>query len=256
MLSLRDFNYIRPGLFDPNLTYSALDDMARSGFENLGSSGNQVYRTTSTADLKINAQGGDDVLLLGSGDNEVYAGSGHDEVYFFGSGNNLVFAGTGNDTVSGGGGDDTFYGGSGNDELWGDNEGGSTPTGNDVLNGGSGIDRLVGGLGGDEMSGGTGQDTFIFRRFDESRLHNRDEIKDFNRAEGDKIDLSFMTPAANRQDFEFVSDATGQVGTVYVEGSGTDWTVFVDVNGGGADMAMDVTLAGGATSLTAGDFIL
>jgi Ca2+-binding RTX toxin-like protein len=60
--------------------------------------------------------------------------------------------------------------------------------GNDILIGGAGNDTLIGGLGNDTLTGGLGKDIF---RFD-SRLNsrtNRDRITDFNRGQGDRIEL-------------------------------------------------------------------
>ncbi|MBD2358354.1 hypothetical protein H6G41_27715 [Tolypothrix sp. FACHB-123] len=65
-----------------------------------------------------------------------------------------------------------------NDQLWGIN-------GDDLLNGNDGDDSLVGGFGNDTLIGGSGADTFIFN----SMFEGGDIIKDFNRMEGDKIQI-------------------------------------------------------------------
>ena len=59
--------------------------------------------------------------------------------------------------------------------------------GNDTLDGGAGNDDLNGGTGIDALTGGTGADTF---RFDANGPANRDQITDFNIAEGDRIALA------------------------------------------------------------------
>ena len=66
---------------------------------------------------------------------------------------------------------------------------GSTLTsgeGNDYIDGGAGNDILIGGEGDDILFGGSGSDTFTWQTGD---LGN-DVIRDFNAAEGDRIDLS------------------------------------------------------------------
>ncbi|MFP1780662.1 Ig-like domain-containing protein, partial [Lonsdalea quercina] len=85
----------------------------------------------------------------------------------------------GNDTISGGSGNDLLYGQGGNDIL----DGG---LGDDILYGGSGDDVLRGGVGNDTLIGGSGADTFVWKAGDTGY----DTIKDFNPAEGDRIDLS------------------------------------------------------------------
>ncbi|WP_330508816.1 retention module-containing protein [Pseudomonas putida] len=84
----------------------------------------------------------------------------------------------GNDILSGGNGNDILFGQGGNDTL----DGGR---GNDILLGGTGNDTLIGGHGDDILIGGSGADTFVWKAGD---LGN-DVIKDFNKAEGDRIDL-------------------------------------------------------------------
>ncbi|MFK3719197.1 immunoglobulin-like domain-containing protein, partial [Pseudomonas fulva] len=84
----------------------------------------------------------------------------------------------GNDILSGGNGNDILFGQGGNDIL----DGGK---GNDILLGGSGNDTLIGGPGNDILIGGSGADTFVWKAGD----YGNDVIKDFNRTEGDRIDL-------------------------------------------------------------------
>ena len=73
---------------------------------------------------------------------------------------------------------DNLIGGSGNDRL----------TGNDIanaINGGAGNDVIDGGLGNDTLTGGLGADTFAYRNG-----YGQDTITDFNRGQGDTIDLA------------------------------------------------------------------
>ena len=60
----------------------------------------------------------------------------------------------------------------------------------DTITGGDGADTLQGGTSDDTMTGGGGADTFVF---DEES--GNDTITDFNKAEGDRIDLSCFAKA-------------------------------------------------------------
>ena len=119
------------------------------------------------------------------------------------------------DTISGKLGNDTLYGLSGNDNLFGN----------------EGNDTLVGGGGKDTLMGGAGADRFQYLRFVDSSGQNVDLIKDFNAAQGDKVDLralgvasleSAYRPSFNSLQAVFKYDATADVTTLsYYEGSST-----------------------------------
>lgn len=81
--------------------------------------------------------------------------------------------------------DDIVMGAAGNDRL-------SGMGGNDTIKAGAGNDWLYGAAGADKLYGGAGADIFAYKTLGDSALAlaGRDEIMDFNRAEGDKIDLS------------------------------------------------------------------
>jgi serralysin len=89
----------------------------------------------------------------------------------------VLFGDDGNDILNGNLGADTGDGGAGNDVVRGGQ-------GNDLLTGGAGDDYMTGDLGDDTLTGGAGADTF--RAFAGG---GRDVITDFNRAEGDRIQL-------------------------------------------------------------------
>ncbi|MFG3502272.1 beta strand repeat-containing protein [Pseudomonas sp. NPDC047963] len=85
------------------------------------------------------------------------------------------------------------------------NVAGDTRGGNDILNGGagndilygqSGNDILFGGAGDDILYGGTGADRFAWQKGDTGK----DVIRDFNRSEGDRIDLSDLLVGEENQD--------------------------------------------------------
>jgi hypothetical protein len=143
-----------------------------------------------------------------------------------------LLAHNGRDNVFGYGGDDRLYGLGHDDSL-------SAGSGNDLLRGGLGIDYLF---------GGSGADRFEYAYASESRGGTRDMILDFNRAQGDKIDLHLMdanTDVAGNQDFTFIgnaafSGAAGELrygtvnGQVVVQGNtdaDSDVDFLVRVNG-------------------------
>lgn len=255
-----------------------IQDDDRDGFTNLGGT-DFFFQPRSTANLKVNGQAGNDRITTGSGHDTVWAGSGDDAVNGF-DGDDKLNGGSGADTLDGGYGADELWGGSGNDELWGgdgadllvggsgndrlygDHDGGPTP-GGDALYGGYGNDFISGGARGDRMDGGPGADVFHYHAhtaaFNQSALNDRDQVLDFNRAEGDRFDfreIDARVGTSGDQAFFFAAGPSARAGDMWVEGSGEDWTVFLNVDGGAADLAIDVHLAGGATSLSAADFML
>jgi hypothetical protein len=233
------------------------DDHFRDGYQNLGSGGNTLALGPSSANLKINAQGGNDFIDIGStstaaqGNHTVYGGTG-DDIIQLGSGHDTIFAGSDDDTVEAGLGNDVIYGGQGNDHLFGDSFVFETVGGNDQLFGGTGQDNLIGMRGADEMRGGTDADTFVFLNRADSTTGARDHVLDFNLCRRGSVRLQRdgrERHPVGQPGFDFVEAASSKAGTIWATGSGVDWTVFVNVDGGGADMAIDVTLAGGATRL-------
>lgn len=109
-----------------------------------------------------------------------------------GDGLNTLAGLDGNDVLSGGDDRDLLDGGNGNDRLRGG-------TGRDSLDGGAGDDRLFGGSGHDGLVGGEGRDRFIFENAEAlaSTVDNSDRIRDFDRSEGDRINLSLIDANAN-----------------------------------------------------------
>lgn len=138
--------------------------------------------------------GGQDYLRGEDGDDRIAGGDGFDDTH----GN------MGNDTVSGGLGDDWTVGGKDNDLLFGElgsdlvygNLGNDTcdgGEGNDIVRGGQDQDILRAGAGDDYVSGDRGDDTMTggagadsFHTFGEAGI---DRVLDFNRAEGDRVQL-------------------------------------------------------------------
>ena len=208
----------------------------------------------------------DDIVRAGAGNDKVYGQGGHDKL-FGDDGNDLIDGGADNDTLRGGLDADTLEGGSGNDMLFGGDgrdsllgglgndqlrgdagndflnggtgadtlEGGS---GNDALLGGLGNDRMMGGFGKDQMTGGMGADHFVFtNRLDSGAGPvGRDVITDFNRAQGDKINLSALDAnlrLSGNQAFEFVGTDgfSGSAGELRYQQSNGTTLVFADSDG-------------------------
>ena len=215
-----------------------------AGFDRLfGGTGNDVLNGGIGADT-LDGGVGNDSLLGGDGNDRLLGGVGFDR----------LFGGTGNDVLDGGIGTDTLDGGVGNDSLLGRD-------GNDRLLGGLGNDRLVGGTGKDQLTGGMGADQFVFtNRLDSGAgPTGRDVITDFNRAQGDKINLSAIDANlrfAGNQAFEFVGadGFSGSAGELrYQQGNGTT-LIFADLDGDRqADLAIELS---GRITLLEQDFFL
>ncbi|UVC06905.1 hypothetical protein IHQ71_16815 [Rhizobium sp. TH2] len=253
-----------------------LQDVARTGYSNLGSASNNFTQNTSTS-LRINAQGGDDTIQLfgtgndriftGSGDDFVFAGrgddtvtggSGSDNLIGFegndklsgGSGNDTIEGGFGTDEISGGSGNDDLFGGAGldiifggigNDKLFGDHDGSSTSQqGGDYLYGGSGNDEIHGGGRSDKMYGNSGADTFVFDHVNDFVFGHADLIGDFSRTEGDLIVLTPVDAKATQsgnQNFDFVDGPSQQAGTLWLGSVNNGLQrVFMNTDGGAADL--------------------
>ncbi|MBF9030452.1 hypothetical protein HKCCE3408_08600 [Rhodobacterales bacterium HKCCE3408] len=222
-------------------------------------------------------QGGDDVLLPGAGDDVVNGGTGFDFVSYedFKTGNGFAidleegtasrtnFAGRWftyeNDSLAsiegaiGSEGNDTISGDASDNILEGN-------FGDDVLNGEAGDDTISGGSGYDTMTGGQGADHFVFTVDDQIKNDAPDwgAITDFNKAEGDIIDLSELAHWYGPLDYigsaGFSATGDAQV-RIAQEGFGTA-TVHVDVGGDGSvDGIIEVSKAY-LSFLGEGDFLL
>jgi Ca2+-binding RTX toxin-like protein len=189
-------------------------------------------------------------ILTGNDQRNIIFGSTGDDYIDGGAGNDHLVGGIqddtadgGNDTLRGGGDTDFLYGGNGNDDLDGGTERDLLfgEAGNDTLKGGDGSDDLNGGANVDQLTGGLGNDHFIWTAISETGVtpDTWDTITDFNRGQGDLIDLTAIdadetTPG--HQDFtaaSFVGDASGgftapgQIGFIH---SGGDTFIVINTN--------------------------
>ena len=131
--------------------------------------------------------------------------------------------GDASDLINGSKYSDILNGGNGHDVLYGNG-------GHDLLNGGDGNDLLIGGVGNDTLIGGAGADTFMWKAGD----FGNDVIKDFNAAEGDRIDISDLLPdtanANNLLDYLKVDTVTNtlQVSTTGDLANNVDVTIKLE----------------------------
>jgi serralysin len=183
----------------------------------------------------INGLNGDDVLSGGDGNDVISGGEGFDRI----NGN------AGADTANGGNGDDWVVGGKDDDRLFGDagNDIVNGNLGNDVLYGGTGNDILRGGQGDDVLSGDEGDDWLSGDRGDDNITGGLgadivysfagaglDLITDFNRSQGDRIQLD-----------------AGQAFNLYQSGT----SAIIDLGGG-----TQIILAGVNISALTGDWLI
>jgi Ca2+-binding RTX toxin-like protein len=161
----------------------------RGGLYAIGLDGD-VHRLTPRA----SAGDGLDYLRGAEGDDRIYGGPAFDDLHgnmgddtvVGGLGDDWVVGGKDNDLLDGGAGDDIVYGNLGSDWL----DGGA---GADLMRGGQFSDVLLGQAGNDWMSGDRGDDTLtggsgadVFHTFADAGL---DRIEDFDRAEGDRVQV-------------------------------------------------------------------
>jgi len=248
-----------------------------------GGAGDDTYLVDDAGDLVIeSANGGTDrvissvshrlrpevenLSLTGTDDLE---GRGNDlaNLIYGNAGDNRLIGYGGDDTLVGMGGLDRLQGGDGDDQLIG-NGGADTlrgEAGDDTLLGGDGDDALVGGAGKDILYGGAGADRFVFATGDVAQAPAgagwittwADQVGDFSRAEGDRIDLRSMdTGNAAVGSFAFLGTGafTGHAGEIRAVQLGAGYDVVGDTNG---DRVGDFHIyLYSTTPLAASDFLL
>ena len=236
--------------FDDTLTGGAADNLldgGRGADSLAGGLGNDTYRVDTASDaVRENASEGRDTVLasltytlLDNVENLTLSG----KAAINGSGNALA------NVMRGNGSANVLSGGDDNDQLFG----------------GEGSDRLIGGAGRDLLTGGTGADTFQFGNGDFGGFTSStcDRILDFNRAEGDRIDLSAVDAntvnglgnGGVNDAFVFITGAFGKVaGQLRAVTTAGVTLLQGDTNGDGvADICIRFE---GAPALVAGDLVL
>ncbi|MET0271644.1 MAG: FG-GAP-like repeat-containing protein [Phenylobacterium sp.] len=168
----------------PNAAGQRLLGSNAGGDAILGGTGHDTI-TASSGPNFLRGGAGDDVIAGGQGFDDAHGNMGNDTVSG-GRGPDWVVGGKDNDRLSGDEGDDVVYGNLGNDTQSGGPgvdwvRGGQ---GDDVLDAGAGNDWISGDKGSDTITGGAGAD--LFHTHGEAGV---DRVLDFNRAEGDVVNL-------------------------------------------------------------------
>ncbi|CAA2143672.1 calcium-binding protein [Methylobacterium bullatum] len=231
-------------------------------------------------DNRITGNDGDNRLSGGAGDDSLVGRDG-DDTLLGGTGADAMIGGTGSDTYvidnagdrvieQPGEGFDTIRSTvshtmeanteklvlSGTDDL--------TANGNEIRNqiyGNDGDNTIYGDDGRDLLFGRDGADTFVFKAVTDSdvAVSGRDIIKDFDFAEGDRIDLSGIDAnlgQAGDQGFQFIGTDgfSGQAGELRTKFGGGNTLLQGDTNGdGAADFAV---LLQGQQTLDNGSFVV
>jgi len=183
--------------------------------------GNGIDNIDATALWNSNgANGGTSFTIIGGNGADTILGSYHDEIIWADSKANTDTSSNGADQIHGGGGRDEIHGGNGGDTIWGD-------------------------AGGDTLYGDRGGDTFKYEQVSDSNSNGDgswnsltgDWIKDFNKSEGDKLDLSGLND-------EVAGNGGVQLQSGHVNyGAWSDGSyVYADVTGDGvADVTIKVS---------------
>jgi Ca2+-binding RTX toxin-like protein len=188
-----------------------------------GTSGHDHLNGTDTGNMLFSGRGDDDVA--GKAGNDMLDGGNGNDMIWGGSGNDSLSGGKGNDLLVGGFGADHMNGGSGNDTLLSRSDAGEPVAAqdgttqifadetaafkavNDVLTGGSGADTFrfeglvnakdeivakhVNADGTIDWAGVTGENNNVHDHWVDG--FGNDTITDFNRAQGDKIEIAAHT---------------------------------------------------------------
>ncbi len=132
-----------------------------------------------------------------------------------------------------------------------------------ILNAGRGNDTLLGGLGKDTLTGGPDADRFKFNAVAETGITaiTRDIIVDFNRSQGDKIDLSAIdanTAVLGNNAFSAITVGGSFSGVFTTPGKlYFDQAAHVVYGNNDADSAADFAIQlNGVSNLAATDFVL
>ncbi|HEX8257999.1 MAG TPA: hypothetical protein VF589_10225 [Allosphingosinicella sp.] len=243
---------------------STVDHTLADNVEDLRLAGAAVTGTGNALDNQIFGSSGDNFLYGLAGDDELRGQSGIDRLEG-GADADTLYGGLSGDHLLGDGGGDRLIGEAGNDML----EGGADidtllgQDGADTLLGGDGADTLNGGIQRDLLTGGAGGDIFLF---DDG--HSRetraaaDQITDFTRADGDRINLRAIDAKSATPD---VDDKFSFIGTQAFSGNGaggqlryvnSQGNTFIEGDVDGNGVADFIIRLDGVHALQATDFVL
>jgi len=173
-----------------------------------GTASNDVLAGQDGADNRIRGGDGNDQITGGSAFNNINGNAGADTIVgkstvgdwlLGGQGADSInaSASTGANIINGNLGDDRLIGGSGADTLRGGQ-------GADTISGGGGADWISGDKGGDVVTGGAGGDTFHAGSGGGTMT-----VTDFNRAEGDRLQLDGLSHTQTQSGADVVVDIAG-----------------------------------------------
>lgn len=233
--------------------YVSIEHLIGSGYSDrlYGDAANNGL-TGGRSNDSLSGGDGDDTLVGGSGADRLYGGNGVDRASYADATTGVVASlanPAGNrgdaqgDTYSsiesfiGSGFDDRLYGNTSANSL-------SGGAGNDYLSGSSGNDSIHGSAGKDQLVGGSGADKFMFRAISDSTVSYRDSILDFNAAQGDRIELSWIDANAKISDdqaFNFVvkEEFSGVSGELRYVTTSSNTYIYGDVDG---DKVADISI--------------
>jgi serralysin len=241
-----------------------------------GAGGDDLLKGAGGAD-RLEGVGGNDTLKGGGGADLLIGGTGINTASYYGSPEGVAVSLYTHVAEGGDAAGDQLYnidnltGSIYADILWGDdwNNVINGDAGADNLKGYGGADQLLGGdgddllqgmIGADLLTGGNGADRFVWNATSDTgvTVATADRITDFNRAQGDLIDLSGVDAnilVAGNQAFTFIGSAAftgpGQVNFVQAGGE----TIIQMQTGQDADVEGIIRIAGLVTP-DAGWFVL
>ena len=214
--------------------------------------------------------GGKITSIAGTNGNDTLTGGrGTDYMYGY-YGADVLRGRAGDDVIQGHQGDDQLYGEDGADKLFGGHN-------DDLLDGGAGNDSLWAGTGADTLRGGVGADTFNFSSSVDSTTRTSAEVQaatgdlddttgvdtilDFNKSQGDRIDVSRIDAIDQTRDgfndnagFIIVSGPSTSASTawlVYDASQTAHATLYLNQDGGAA-AEFQLEIYGAFTTLTWG----
>ncbi len=250
---------------------SNLENLTLTGITAINGTGNTLNNTIigNTANNTLNGKSGVDTLKGGTGNDIYYVDNIGDKVteildqgtdlikssvsYTLPANvENITLTGSANLTANGNTLANKLTGNTGNNRLIG-------KTGNDTLIGGLGNDILTGGKGNDTLTGGRGKDIFAYNLPTEGI----DTITDFNRAQGDKINinrtnfkLTNLTAGALQIDRFVLGTAAKDEGDRFIFNTANN-TLFFDQDGTGSGFQQRaIALISNNIDLKASDLIL
>ena len=166
------------GIFKSAINTGSGDDFVEGRVEGTG----VLDNTRGIVQSFVDTGTGDDIVRGAIRESVVHGGSGDDRIEISQGYGSIIDGGSGDDRIA-------IEGISTDMQLFGG-------TGEDIMIGGTGNDTLSGGTGSDVLRGGKGADTFVFDVSSFGR--GTDLVSDFNRTEGDKIQLASAITGINK----------------------------------------------------------